>query len=580
MASLQQKTVNGYKYWYIVEGRRINGKPTPVVLQYLGTADNLLKRLNQRNKSMQLKSYSHGDIAALLSIAHKLDVPSIINKHIHSSRDYFSEKPIRNNLTAGATFLLGAIGRTCMLTSKRGWYNWAKTTSLEYLLRVNLSKINSQHFWDLIDALPEKSIPKVEEDLLKKVMNVFDIKSDTLFFDTTNFYTYIATSNTHCTIAQRGKNKQKRSDLRQVGMALVVTREDLIPLFHHSYRGNMNDTVVFKTVIRSIKQRIINLGLDINNHTFVFDRGNNSIANLEIVKKLELFYVGALTPYHHMELTVTALKNLKAIKVDRDEITSYRTKTKIWDEERTIIAFISEKLKSGQIRGIYQMIEKKMGKLHELQEKLSNPKSKKRSRKQITEQINNILKTERANRLICWDLQWESKGRYRLIYAMNQKEIDKLEENFGVRILMTNRHDWSTKDIVKAFYGQSNVEKAFKELKNPFHMSVKPQYHWTDQKIKVHNLICVIGFLLSTLTWWEVRRKTDYKGCMNTLFNTLKNIKLGSVLEKNEKNGRLRADYKLEMMDVDEQKLFDCMELMDFHTNTNRQKFKCFSIYN
>ena len=580
MASLQQKTVNGYKYWYIVEGRRINGKPTPVVLQYLGTADNLLKRLNQRNKSMQLKSYSHGDIAALLSIAHKLDMPSIINKHIHSSRDYFSEKPIRNNLTAGATFLLGAIGRTCMLTSKRGWYNWAKTTSLEYLLRVNLSKIDSQHFWDLMDALPEKSIPKVEEDLLKKVMNVFDIKSDTLFFDTTNFYTYIATTNTHCTIAQRGKNKQKRSDLRQVGMALVVTREDLIPLFHHSYRGNMNDTVVFKTVIGSIKQRIINLGLDINNHTFVFDRGNNSIANLEIVKKLELFYVGALTPCHHIELTVTALKNLKAIKVDRDEINSYRTKTKIWNEERTIITFISEKLKSGQIRGIYQMVEKKMGELHELQEKLSNPKSKKRSRKQITEQINNILKTERANRLICWDLQWESKGRYRLIYAMNQKKIDKIEENFGVRILMTNRHDWSTKDIVKAFYGQSNVEKAFKELKNPFHMSVKPQYHWTDQKIKVHNLICVIGFLLSTLTWWEVRRKTDYKGCMNTLFNTLKNIKLGSVLEKNEKNGRLRADYKLEMMDVDEQKLFDCMELMDFHTNTNRQKFKCFSIYN
>ncbi len=406
MASLQQKTVNGYKYWYIVEGRRINGKPTPVVLQYLGTADNLLKRLNQRSENIQLKSYSHGDIAALLSIAHKLDVPSIINKHIHSSRDYFSEKPIRNNLTAGATFLLGAIGRTCMLTSKRGWYNWAKTTSLEYLLRVNLSKIDSQHFWDLMDALPEKSIPKVEDDLLKKVMNVFDIKSDTLFFDTTNFYTYIATTNTHCTIAQRGKNKQKRSDLRQVGMALVVTREDIIPLFHHSYRGNMNDTVVFKTVIGSIKQRIINLGLDINNHTFVFDRGNNSIANLEIVKKLGLFYVGALTPCHHMELTVTALKNLKAIKVDRDEINSYRTKTKIWNEERTIITFISEKLKSGQIRGIYQMVEKKMGELHELQEKLSNPKSKKRSRKQITEQINNILKTERANRLICWDFNF------------------------------------------------------------------------------------------------------------------------------------------------------------------------------
>lgn len=50
MASLVQKTAKGYKYWYIVESRRVNGKP----------------------------------------------------------------RPIRNNLTAGATYLLGAIGRSCM----------------------------------------------------------------------------------------------------------------------------------------------------------------------------------------------------------------------------------------------------------------------------------------------------------------------------------------------------------------------------------------------------------------------------------------------------------------------------------
>jgi len=578
MANLQKKDVNGYKYWYIVEGRRVNGKPTPVVLEYLGTADSLLKRLKQLTKNVKIKSYSHGDVSALLSIAYKLEIPSIINKYINSSRQYFSNKPIRNNLTAGATFLLGAIGRTCMLTSKRGWYNWAKTTSLEYLLRTNFSKIDSQHFWDLMDTLPEESIPEVEKEILQKVMEVFDIKIDTLFFDTTNFYTYIATTNTRCTIAQRGKNKQKRTDLRQVGLALVVNREDLIPLFHHSYRGNMNDTTVFRDVIKKIKQRIIDLGLNIENHTFVFDRGNNSKKNLAIVKKLGLYYVGALTPYHHKKLVIKALKNLNPVKIDENEIDVCRTKTNIWGEERTVIVFISEKLKSGQIRGIYQMIDKNEKKLNKLQTNLSNPKAKKRNRKQAIEQIDNILKSKIDQMLINWELKWSSKGKYKLTYGIDTEEIEKLEENFGIRIIMTNRHNLSTKDIIKAYYGQSNVEKAFKELKNPIHLSVKPQYHWTDQKIKVHNLICVISYLLSTIILREVRQNINFKGCLNTLFNMLKNIRLGVIIEKTKKKAKLKINYKIEEMEPSEEQLIQGLNLEKFHIK--RPKFKSFSIYN
>ncbi|MCE5330196.1 hypothetical protein LLG07_07700, partial [bacterium] len=35
MASIQYKVSRGYKYWYIVESRRVNGKPRPIVLLYL-----------------------------------------------------------------------------------------------------------------------------------------------------------------------------------------------------------------------------------------------------------------------------------------------------------------------------------------------------------------------------------------------------------------------------------------------------------------------------------------------------------------------------------------------------------------
>jgi len=186
----------------------------------------------------------------LLDVAHKLDVSSLINQYVKSPRSYMAEKPIRNNLTVGMTLLLGAIGRVCMPTSKRGWSTWAKTTTLTYLLRCSLSKIDSQHFWDLMDALPIEAIPKIEKELLERIIKIYGLESDTLFFDTTNFFTYIDTTNLRCTIAQRGKNKQKRYDLRQVGLAMVVTREDMIPLFHLTYQGNMNDTKVFRIVIK------------------------------------------------------------------------------------------------------------------------------------------------------------------------------------------------------------------------------------------------------------------------------------------------------------------------------------------
>ena len=109
MATIQQKNVKGNKYWYIVESRRVNGKPRPVVLAYLGKADDLLKRL-QGNLGFSLKSYSHGTVAALIDVAAKLDVAGILNKHVKSTRSYMSEKPVRNNLTAGVTFCLGPWG--------------------------------------------------------------------------------------------------------------------------------------------------------------------------------------------------------------------------------------------------------------------------------------------------------------------------------------------------------------------------------------------------------------------------------------------------------------------------------------
>ena len=577
MATIQQKTSRGHKYWYIVESRRVNGKPRPIVLAYLGKPEALLKRLRGLTEKIKLKSYSHGAVAALLDVAQKLDIPAVINKYIESPRKYMPEKPIRNNLTAGITLLLGAIGRVCMPTSKRGWWNWARTTSCEYLLRCNLSKVDSQHFWDLMDAVPVDAIPKIESELLKRVRKVYRVESDTLFFDTTNFYTYIDTTNGRCTIAQRGKNKQKRNDLRQIGLALVVTKKDLIPLFHLTYMGNRNDTVVFKSIASRVKDRIIELGLDMKKHTLVFDRGNNSKKNMSILKKLGFHYVGALTPYHHKKLIEDAERSFREVSVGENRIRAYRDKRIIWREERTVIVYISEKLKAGQLRGIYQALTKKMKELKEIQKSLSHPRAKKRDKVQLEEKIKNLVKGQYIKGLIEWSLKEESEGRFKLDFYINIENLSEIEDKLGFRILMTDRHDWSTEEIIKTYWGQSDIENAFKNLKNPYHLTLKPQYHWTDQKIIVHYFICVLGFLLIAIIWRQVKDEIGYDHNVDTLLDTLNNIRLATLLEESTTRGRVKAEYKLEEMSEEEKRIMEALKIKDFHIN--RPKFNGVGVY-
>jgi len=60
MASIQVRTSRGKKYWSIVESRRVDGQPRTSILEYLGTAETLLKKLRSEGE-LSLKSYSHGD---------------------------------------------------------------------------------------------------------------------------------------------------------------------------------------------------------------------------------------------------------------------------------------------------------------------------------------------------------------------------------------------------------------------------------------------------------------------------------------------------------------------------------------
>jgi len=565
MATIQAKTSRGHKYWYIVESRRINGKPRPVVLAYLGKPLDLLRRLQGLADPLKVKSYAHGAVAALLKVVTDLQVPELINAHVKSQRPYFAEKPLRNRLTVGITLVLAAIGRACTPTSKQGWWQWAKTTSCDFLLRVALSKVDSQHFWDLMDSLPAEAIPHIELELLRRIQQRYELSSDTLAFDTTNFFTFIDTTNGRCTLAQRTKSKQKRHDLRCVGLALVVTREDLIPLFHLTYQGNVSDVNVFAQVTTQIKTRLQELGMDLEKHTLVFDRGNNSQKNLRRIQRQHLHYVGALRPSDHRQLVAEAEKNFTETDIGGSKLQVFRDKREIWGRERTVVVLISERLKAGQLRGIYQELDRKKSRLREIQRSLANPRAKRRTREELEAKLSTLLKGQYMEGLIRYRLEEREDGRFALRYRTRRKALDDLEDRLGLRILMTDRHDWSTAGIIDAYYSQSTVEHAFRNLKNPHHLAVRPQFHWTDQKIRVHFFTCVLGYQLSALLWQTARRECGFPGTVGSLLETLSNVRLATLVETTGKRGKPKATHQLETMEPQEQALVEALGITDIH---------------
>jgi len=575
MATLQKRVSRGKTYWSIVESRRVNGKPRPVILAYLGRAEDLLKRLTE-GIPQKVKSYSHGAVSMFLHIAKELQIVETINRHLPDDC-----KQLRDGFTVGGSLLLAAIGRACKPTSKENWYHgFARYTSLNYLLRMSVSKLDSQHFWDQMEAVPPSAIPLIEEDLIRTMVEKENVTLDTLFCDMTNFFTYIASVNERCSLAQRGKNKQKRMDLRQLGLLLLITRQDHLPLFHKIYQGNLQDRTVFKKYFQDMVNRFKAISGSLEDITVVFDQGNNS---KEMLKKVDgsIHFVGALSPSHHKALIENANKSMSQVSINGRDIRCYRTRTLIWDLDLTTVVYISEKLWQGQIRGIEQNIANLFAKLDELKEKIRTPTKRGPKRKQevLQKKVKSLISSYRLDDIICWNLSPLLKDAFELEFWIDQDQLHILKENWlGRRILITNRHNWSTEQIILAYWGQAQVEYAFKNLKNPFHLAMRPQYHWTDHKIKVHAFICFIAFLLSMVIYKRARETTNFKGSPHGLLEKLSAIRLSTFIESppQKTKGRYKAIHRIEEMDEDIHNIAHGLGLIDEKLKINIP----FSVYN
>ncbi len=543
MASLQAFQSHGRRYYRIVESFRQDGKPHIRVLAHLGRAEDVLRLVEGQRSAVQVASVGAGAVTALHQLATELGVAGQINRALQKDGRHVQK---RDGLTVGETLLAGIIGRACAPRSKRAFAGWAEGTCLPELMGFSASDLTSEHFWEQMDALPVELLGAIEHEIVRGVVRIEQLHVQALAYDTTNFYTHIASTNRRPQLPQRGHNKQGRHDLRQLGLALVVDQTTQLPLAHVLYEGARSDMKSFAAFLKPVRQQLRELAGHAEQLTLVFDAGASSQHNLESLEPGQDHYVTSVRPSHHKALLAEAAEQLTEVALSNGTVVrAWRARRRIAGKERDAVVVFSPQLYQGQLRGLHQHLARAN---RELQEMGLAPHG---AVETIKRRLARICGRQYVRTLLRYEVTSQERDAAQVRTWSDLDEYRRLQARyFGLRILISDRSEWTTARIIEVYRGQSKAESAFRDLKDPGMLATRPQFHWTDQKLHVHTFMCVIGYLLVRLLWWRARRGTGFAGSPRSLLAELARIRCCRIIERTGQAGRPRVRRQLEEMDT------------------------------
>src|SRR5208282_5347681 len=148
-----------------------------------------------------------GDVAAAWGVLDGLGVAAVID-------EVAGPRPAGQPLPTGTYLLLAALNRLVAPCSKAAFADWWKTTAADRFTKIPASALDHRRFWDAMHAVTLEQLEEISRAIALRIVAEFGLDCSSVALDMTNFATFIATANGKAPIAQRGKAKQKRSDLR------------------------------------------------------------------------------------------------------------------------------------------------------------------------------------------------------------------------------------------------------------------------------------------------------------------------------------------------------------------------------
>ncbi|MGH9304812.1 MAG: IS1634 family transposase [Acidimicrobiales bacterium] len=562
MAFLVGKKQDGKTYYYLAESARVGGKPRIVSQRYLGSAEEIAARLSESGPGEPDRSrhLAFGDVAAVWDMVRRLRVAEIVDEVIGARRS-------DAGASVGTYLALAALNRVVDPCSKLAFSEWWERTAGDRWLRLGAGALDHRRFWDAMDQVGEEDLQEIERRIVAAMVAEFSIDLSGLVLDMTNFATWIDSGNDRAPIAQRGHSKQKRADLRICGLGLVVSTDGGVPLVSHAYPGNKPDVTQFGAMVEALVARFgALLPDDDGGHgerlTLVYDAGQNSEDNYELLDRSPLSFVGSLPPSDHPDLLAVPMQRYAVVDQDRfPGLVVFETQKVVFGQERRLVVCHSVGLHEKQTRGFTQTLAKAHRQLGVVRDRLARGRTRK-EREKVEADIAAIVSPRWVARVITWSLTGEAPAELRLRFSTNEAARAALEEElFGKRILFTDKtpEEASTAQVVADYRSQEVVEGDFRQMKDPKVVSFSPMFHFTEQKIRVHVFYCVLALMVAKLMVREAAR-AGLDLSVRALLSSLSGIEETLLLYQGER-GRPRARRMLTEMDPTQRRLHDLFGL-------------------
>lgn len=526
---------------------------------YLGTATQVLEKIQGGQRPQMVDTKEFGLVMAALREAERLDLVRVIDRLVPKRHQGY---------TIGQYILVAVINKIASPTSRNGIRDWLKKTVLPERLGLDPDLFTSQNFWDHFDLiLSEKElttnkerlergeigeeklfndqvIAQIEEGLWRNLLDREQIVLDTVFYDTTNFFSFMDVT-TPSYLARTGYNKHGRHNLRQVGMGLVITKEGSLPLLHLLAHGRKSDVKLFPGSMTELVDRYLKLTGETEKLTMVFDKGNNSEENIQRASASGVKAVGSLVPSHHRDLVGVRLSRYT------EEVAGhpvYVTQKEVFGLPARVAIVYNAATYRRKKRRLREQVDQLRAAVRARFEEVKD-----RSKPEIEAALATLLQGNEFGRYLT--VQVEGRRYKRLICRIHFGNYHAKLRTFGKLLIFSTDPTMKAEEMVTLYTGKYEVENQFKQLNDANAVAFQPRYHWTDTKIKVYALICVLALLILQLMNYRARR-----GGLN-MSNAVLRAELADIREVAMVYSLARVERQLTVLSGVQKRLLELFDL-------------------
>jgi transposase len=368
-----------------------------------------------------------------------------------------------------------------------------------------------QHIYRSLDIVAGHK-EQIEQSLYDYKKDLFSINVDIVLYDLTTLR-FESTREDLGELRKFGYSKEMRTDCTQVVFGLL-TDTDGIPLSFEVHPGNTFEGNTLKGIVDKMRKKF-----SVRRFIFIADRGLFSAKNLDHIRNNQgEFIVGLKIGVLQKELQQT-FYDISRFEFISEELAIWETQ---YGEDRCIVTW--SKSRADRDRKTRDDI------LAKIREKLGK-------------------KTSRAKTFVTNS----NYQKYLIIQddttpVLNQKAIDEQARKDGFFGIITNVKNMLAKEIVFNYKQLWKIEDSFGELKGS--LRSRPVFHWTDDRIIGHLVICFLAYLCEAHMTKALRDQNDKLQSKAISGKIIKERPLTAVMAMEELNSVLAIPVKIKSQTI------------------------------